>query len=213
MTGTTAIIRETDNTSSAFSALVAERRHAYEFWTTRNPSSAFNDPLQSASHRATGITDAGPALAYIERFLRLVQRFRQVINDASGELFFDGMDSPLAEKIRRAIYADGELAVEALHQAILNHPDEVETGEEILRQIGLLRDTPTHQARLNLLTDMLELPQERIRDAASLGLSFMEDPAALPRLYDALQVEKVHWIKKSLSMAILQLERTTCPDT
>lgn len=213
MTGTTAIIRETD-TSFAFSASVAERRHAYEFWTTHNSFSALNEPPQSIIQSATGTTAPIPELlAYGERFLWLDRRFQQIINETSGELFFDGMDSPLAEKIRCVVYAHGTDAVKALRQALLKTPDEVEAGEEILRQIGLLRDKPTHYARLNLLTDMLELPQERIRDAASLGLSFMEDPAALPHLLNARRVETAPWVAEGFDQTIKQFEQTICPNT
>lgn len=104
------------------------------------------------------------------------------------------MDSPLVEKIRRAICADGTVAVEALCQALLNHLDEVEIGEEILQQIGLLRDKPTAPCQAKTTHRYAGVAQERIRDATSLGISFMKDPAALPHLYDARQSELAPWV-------------------
>ena len=144
----------------------------------------------------------------IRMFRHLCRQFQQIIRESKGEAFFDGMNSPLAEKTERIIATNGEIAVEALQQTLNKHQNEIESVEEILRQVGLLQDKQTYRHRLNLLTAMLSSRQARIRDAASLGLSFMEDPEALSALYAAQQAETVDWVRKNLSLVIDQLERT-----
>ena len=63
---------------------------------------------------------------------------------------------------------------------------------------------------MNLLTDTLKSERERIRDAASLGLSFLEDSSALTHLLDARRNETVPWLMKNLDLVIEELEQAEC---
>ena len=175
-------------------------------WPLPKLSSAVNEPPPFVEY-ATDTTGVASPLAYVQLFLQINGRFRQAINEAKGEQFFDGMNSPLAEATRNIIAANGVIAVESLRQVLNIRHNEMAGIEEILRQIGLLQDEATHQARLKLLADMLASSQEQIRDAALLGLSFLEDEAALPYLYQALQRESAPWLEKNLHMVIAQLEQ------
>lgn len=136
----------------------------------------------------------------------LYAQFREILREAEGAAFFDGMNSPLAEKTGRIIALNGDYAIEALKRILDKRQNEIEIVEEILREVRLLRDEPTRRQRLNLLTGMLASREARIRDAASLGLSFMEDPAALSALHAARQAETENWVSKNLRLAIDQLE-------
>ena len=136
----------------------------------------------------------------------LYAQFREILREAKGAVFFDGMNSPLAEKTGRIIALNGDCAVEALKRILDKRQNEIESVEEILRQVGLLQDETTRRQRLNLLTGILASREARIRDAASLGLSFMEDPTALSALCAARQAETENWVRTNLSLAIEQLE-------
>ena len=138
--------------------------------------------------------------------LSLYAQFREILREAEGAAFFDGMNSPLAEKTGRIIALNGDCAVEALKRILDVCQNEIESVEEILRQVGLLQDEPTRRQRLNLLTGMLASREARIRDAASLGLSFMADPTALNALCAARQAETENWVGTNLSLAIKQLD-------
>lgn len=184
----------------------------FAIWSTFTSSGAISEQ-QSSTNYGTSPADPTPALAYVEAFLHLHAQFEKIIHEAKGHAFFDGMNSKLAEKTGHIIAMNGTIAVDALQLILNKHHNEIETVEEILRQVGLVQDKPTHQHRLNLLNAMLVCQQERIRDAASLGLSFMEDPAALDALYATLQAEKVPWVRTNLSLVIEQLEQMQCPNT
>lgn len=206
MTATTAL-EHSGNYDTAYFATENTHYRKLQIWSIFTSSSAISEQRSSTDYDI-GTTSASPALAYVETFLRLCSQFGEIIREAKGETFFDGMNSSLAEKTGRFIISNGTIAVEALQQTLNKHHDEIESVEEIIRQVGLLQDKPTYQPRLNLLTAMLASQQERIRDAASLGLSFMEDPLVLGALYKALQTETVPWVSKNLSLVIEQLERT-----
>ena len=177
-----------------------------QFWATSTLPSAVSEPPSSVDF-ATDTTSINSPLAYVQLFLRINGQFRRVISEAKGEQFFDGITSRLAEATRDIITANGPIAVEALQQVLNIQHDELAGIEEILRQIGLIQDESTHQARLSLLVNTLGSSQEQIRDAAMLGLSFLEDRAALPYLRQALQQESAPWLAENLEMVIEQLER------
>ena len=97
----------------------------------------------------------------------LYAQFQEILREAKGAAFFDGMNSPLAEKTGRIIALNGDCAVDTLQRILDKRQNEIESVEEILRQVGLLQDEPTRRQRLNLLTSMLASREARIRDAAS----------------------------------------------
>ena len=144
---------------------------------------------------------------------RLAERFNRIIADARGRTFYDGMDSQLANDIRAVIMENGLPSVDALSQVLNSDGGEVETRDEIIRQVGLLDDAPTHSARLKLLIELLSSPQARFRDAAALGLSFMEDLDALPYLHAAKRRENNAWLAENLEQAIGELESIRCRNT
>ena len=91
---------------------------------------------------------------------------------------------------------------------LLRTDNAYETGEELLRQLGLLKHAQSHNSRLRVLTDSLGNPDPRIRDTASLGLSFLHDPAALPKLRSAYSTDN----QETLSLEIEASYRTRIQD-
>ena len=169
------------------------------------------DPLRLADGATVSVTiEDAPREAGDAEVPRLAERFSRIIADARGRTFYDGMDSQLADNVRAAIIENGLPAIDALSQVLDSHGSEVETCDEIIRQVGLLSDAPTHRARLNLLADLLASPQARFRDAAALGLSFLEDPDALPYLRAAKEREPNAWLAENLEQAIEELENIRC---
>lgn len=79
-------------------------------------------------------------------------------------------------------------------------------AEEALRQVGCMNDKKTHSARRSLLEHSLESPDMRIRDAASIGIETMEDPAAIPALKRAIENEQVGWLRQYLEDIMNQLK-------
>ena len=128
------------------------------------------------------------------------------VRKARNKTFHDGLDSELARSIRQSIREHGTDAVDAW-ETILQE-DEFNAQDELLRQIGLLDDPGTRTARRRLLANCLDHPDCRLRDAAGLGISFLDDPEALPELREALVHEETAWVRSNLQLVILQLEET-----
>ena len=136
----------------------------------------------------------------------LVRRFESYVREAQDERFIDGMESAFATRVHDSILLNGSVAVAAWERILLRTGNMYETGEELLRQLGLVEHTVSHSARLRVLTDSANSADARIRDAASLGLSFLDDPSALPALRSAYSSEKESWLQENFKLVIDQLE-------
>lgn len=172
---------------------------------TRCPNSTTKDSLTPSRLRPPSSTST-----FIEKELqlenRLVRGFSLFVHEAQNEIFADGMDSKLAGHIQDSIMKHSATAVAAWDRTLRKTNNAFETGEEILRQLGMLRHSPSHGPRLRVLTDCLNSPDPRIRDAAGIGLSFLDDPAALPKLKDACSREQELWVRQNLELVVEQLE-------
>ena len=120
------------------------------------------------------------------------------------------MGSAFAAHVRDSVLAGGAAAVAAWERILLRNGNAHETGEELLRQLGLLRNAPSHSSRLRVLAASLSHPDPRMRDAAGLGLSFLHDPSALPKLRSVYSTESERWLQENLKPVIGQLEELEC---
>lgn len=134
--------------------------------------------------------------------------FESLFDRAMGETFFDGGDSQFNQDIAMAIEVYGDVAVRSFHKALTSHADEAEVIEEALRSIGLIEDVRTHHSRLAILVSELHSENPRTRDAASVGIASMDDPAAIPSIEQALQNEQSELLKASFQSALRQLRET-----
>lgn len=128
-----------------------------------------------------------------------------IFRDADDEIFHDGMDSEFSRRLRDAIARHGDAAIEALETLLLAPGSSTEASEEALRVLGDVEDARTHAARLALLLCALESPSARIRDAASIGLAALDDPAAIDGLRRAVEAERSAWLRTNLNLALSQL--------
>jgi len=138
----------------------------------------------------------------------ILPKIRRIVEESAWENFADGMESALSRKLHSLIQAHGGEAVGAIGALIKNGLADAESAEEILRQVGYSEDAATHAARLQLLVDSLYSPSPRIRDAASLGIAGMDDPAAINAVEIALANEPTEFIRDSLALVLEQLRET-----
>ena len=141
-----------------------------------------------------------------DALVELTRNLRLEFVAAREEVFHDGVESRLGAAIISAVTTEGALALVALEEVMREREDDVEALEETCRQLGLVRGASTHDARLRLLGRLLESPQPRVRDAASIGLALMRDAEALPYLQRALGRESQAWVRESLALAIADLK-------
>ena len=128
------------------------------------------------------------------------------------ELFVDGMDSSLAREVVSAIEAFGDAAVEAVKKIMDSGRANVEIVGELLRQLGYMEDIWSHRARKDVLASKLESPDPRIRDAASVGISALDDPSLLESVTRAFGRETSILVKENLKLVMDQLQETKCQD-
>ena len=69
----------------------------------------------------------------------------------------------------------------------------------------------TRRSRLAVLTSSLKSPDPRLRDAASIGLAALDDPAAIEDLRDAVDREAVPQLRHNLTLALDQLQAAQWP--
>ena len=136
----------------------------------------------------------------------LVWRFEEFVQTARNEQFADGMDSTFASRVHDSILHHGSVAVAAWERMLMRTGNMYETGEELLRQLGLSEHVASKPTRLRVLMDSTTSNDARIRDAASLGLAFLDDPAALPAVRQAYAAEQQPWLRESFNLVIAQLE-------
>ena len=128
-----------------------------------------------------------------------------IFRDANDEIFHDGMDNEFSRRLRDAIACHGNAAIKALETLLHAPGSSTEASEEALRVLGDIEDTRTHAARLALLLRALESPNARIRDAASIGLAALDDPATIVGLRCAIEAERSAWLRTNLDLTLRQL--------
>ncbi len=136
------------------------------------------------------------------------QMATRIFSLAVGEFFQDGMDTPFSQALAAFIETSGLPAVSSLRYLMLSGCIPDEHAAEALRCIGNSDDSPTHCARRELLQLSLAHDSPVVRDAAGLGLAFMDDPRALPFLSGAIRQEKVETIRSGLIQVRTQLTMT-----
>ena len=138
----------------------------------------------------------------------LADVLRELFHSANDEVFEDGMTSRFSDALRGIVREHGVEAIGPIGTAIRAADTSVKVAEEALRQIGCMNDRKTHGARLSLLVRSLASPDIRIRDAASIGIEAMEDPAAIPALKRAIENEPTGWLRQYLTDVMNQLLKT-----
>lgn len=131
---------------------------------------------------------------------------RELFRNANDEVFEDGMTSRFSDALHRIVQEHGVEAVKQLGVAIRAADTPIRVAEETLRQVGYMNDRKTHSIRRSLLERSLESPNMRIRDAASIGIEAMEDPAAIPALKRAIENEPIGWLRQYLEDVTNQLK-------
>ena len=135
----------------------------------------------------------------------LVTALEKLFRNARDEIFEDGMDSLFGIELNRIIRDHGMPAINSLESVMRADSANVAVAEEALRQIGYMDDATTHRGRLKLLEHSLESPDARIRDAASVGIEAMNDPASINSLQNAIDREQNALLRQSFKDVLAQL--------
>lgn len=179
------------------------------FSTIGSPAGRIMLAVESASYTATPIA----VVSVPKSADPILPELRRIVAESAWETFADGMESALSRKIHSLIQTRGVEAVGAIRDFIADIPDDLESAEEILRQVGYSEDVATRSARLELLMGSLFSRNPRIRDAASLGVAAMDDPAVIDAIETAVASEQSDLLRHSLILALEQLRETKCQNS
>lgn len=138
----------------------------------------------------------------------LLDRLTATFVEAVDEVFADGMESVFSRKVLSIIRTHGDVVIRAIDRVIQSERANVEVAGEVLRQVGSIADPRTHHSRLTLLLRKLESPDPRIRDAASIGIAALDDPAAIGSIRRAVERERSPLLKRNLQLVLDQLQAT-----
>lgn len=153
-----------------------------------------------------GSTEGEVSTSHLEE--RLTQYFNRLVHEAADEVFVDGMESAFSNGISMAVETYGDIAVYAIKDLISSDRVDAEAVGETLRQLGSKEDPRTHHSRLVVLMSNLWSLDPRIRDAASIGLAALDDPAAIEHIRDAIDRELSPQLRRNLTLVLDQLQAT-----
>jgi hypothetical protein len=123
---------------------------------------------------------------------------------AEGEPFEDGVESEFAAELMRLVEAHGETAMAAITSAA--HTADPEVAAEAVRWLSRMDHPPTYLERRWLVESALASEHPIVRDAALIGLSFLNDPHALVYLRRASVRESIAMLKEDMLQLIRDLE-------
>jgi hypothetical protein len=138
----------------------------------------------------------------------ITQDLQAWIDIGTQEVFEDGMESSFSLGLTTIIRKFGNLAIEALASLILRGEADARVASEAMRWLGLLDDPETYRLRLRLLERSLRSYSPRVRDGAALGLSYLDNPHAIPFLRQAIACEPIRGLRENLQQVLEQLEST-----
>lgn len=139
----------------------------------------------------------------------LLTTVQNVLLKIPNEVDDDYNLAPVASEIQRLLEQHGNRALSPIRSTITEGTLSVDATAEILRLIGGIVDSGTHNARRKFLEEMLFCPRSPVlRDAANLGLASMDDPKAIKSFRKAISSEKSLLLGKLLRQTLKQLENT-----
>ena len=140
---------------------------------------------------------------------RILADIRTLFRNAAYEVFEDGMNSYFGSNLTRIIQAHGFAAVEEIEKLIHADGANTEVAAEALICTGRVNDDNTRRARLAVLERALESDNVCIRDAASVAIEFMDDPAAIDSIKKAIAKEECKPLRQNLRDVLVQLQDAT----
>lgn len=144
----------------------------------------------------------------LERSLSLDDELCYLLDQAKSESFDDNALDEFENKFGVFIHKYLAKAITSLLIYIISGSLPTSVVHAILTIVGRISDPETHSARLWLLEHCLNLSSQKIRDGAGLGLSYLDDPAAIPYINNAITKESNPLLRNNLRLVLIQLERT-----
>lgn len=126
---------------------------------------------------------------------------------AANERFESGVISDFAKDIIAVVYNHGGRAVEEIGALMLSEAGNPLVSAEALRSLGQIAHPTTYRERLWVLQRSLRCSSPITRDGATIGLAWLDDPAAIQALEAAIDRETYVGLKQDMQRLLRQLRR------
>ncbi len=134
------------------------------------------------------------------------EALRDLIERGREQTFEDGIETPFSRTLQTLLSKHGICALQLLEQYCLSEAGNGCIIAEVLRQFGLSEQPETQEARFKILVLCLGHPSLAVRDAAAIGLAYLNDVRAVPHLRQAASRECSPDLRHDLREVIAQLE-------
>ena len=141
-----------------------------------------------------------------QHMLRIRNEIRALFERGKEVNFEDGMESDFSRQLIKAIEDYSEATLKIIKELILKEKVNTHVVSEALRWLGYIDHPTTFKSRFKLLEQCLEYSSVRVRDAALLGLSYMDTPLAIPKLREAIDREPCVELREDIAQVLAQLE-------
>lgn len=131
-----------------------------------------------------------------------------LFNKAKEEIFESGVETPFSRGLLIFISKYGPAAMDTITDFVLSSSVNSEIAAEIMRWLGLMESPVCFTQRRWLLSRCLRDSSERVRDAALLGLSYLDDPWVIPYLENAIRDEQISELRYDMNQVLEQLKNT-----
>lgn len=137
----------------------------------------------------------------------LNDQIEKLFKSAREGFFDDSFVEDFSTKLTYIVRRGGDSAIVALAPFVIGKTANTEVAAETLRSLSHVDDASSYNFRLTLVLTALQSPSSWIRDAATLALATMDDPAAVPFLRKALDRETNQELRLNMQPVLEYLER------
>lgn len=129
-----------------------------------------------------------------------------LFQQAKREVFEDGLESEFSRNLFQMMDSYSSSFFKIFKIMISQDLISTTVLAEALRWLGHSDNPATHEARREILENMMFHISPTVRDGAILGLSYMEDSASLPVLRRALESESIDYLRQDIQNLIEDLQ-------
>lgn len=130
-----------------------------------------------------------------------------IINTVGMDIDDDLLNNQFGKKLYKIINKYDALAIMVISSLLDSHRIKFLQAIQLLSYIGKLRHLPTYYHRTWLLVKNLDATSKYVRDGASLGLLYLENPSTINALKAAMEREPSKQLCANMNQVRLSLER------
>jgi len=153
-----------------------------------------------------GVVGTAPLTSEIREAEATLASLRRL---AAEQSFEEGFENEFSRSLAELV--EGHAGVPALNILVGQLASGLlpaEVVSETARVLGRIEHPPTRAARMAVIESCLASPLAPVRDGAVVGLSHLDDPAAIPLLRRAIERESCGGLRADMQQVLDQLEAT-----